>query len=245
MLCAIGSLVSCWACPNLSTNRSLARSGGAPLRAGHPRETVAPPLLSGRQSAVIRSLLLASGALARLVTYFALRPDEAPHARVIQRTTGLTPRSLQTELARLERLGVIHREAAGRHVRYVVNEQSPRWRLLRELVRELADPADVIRDALSDVAGVETAFVFGSMARATDVREGSDIDVFVLRGDLAEDRLARRTIVTPAAMLAGRAEEIWATRDRKLEAARARRQAEWRTASPAERPGGAALTAVH
>ena len=79
-------------------------------------------------------------------------------------------------------------------MRHIPNEQSPRWRLLRELVRELADPADVVRDALSDVPGLEAAFVFGSMARGTDIREGSDIDLFVLRGNLAEDRLARRTI---------------------------------------------------
>jgi hypothetical protein len=32
------------------------------------------------------------------------------------------------------------------------------------------------------------------MARGTDIREGSDIDLFILRGDLAEERLARRTI---------------------------------------------------
>lgn len=94
----------------------------------------------------------------------------------------------------MERLNVIHREVSGRHVRYVPNEESPSWRLLRELVRELADPADVVRDALSDVPGLEAAFVFGSMARGTDTREGSDIDLFVLRGDLAEERLARRTI---------------------------------------------------
>ena len=140
------------------------------------------------------SAVLASGALARLVTHFAVRPDEAPHTRALQRATGLTSRSLQTELARLERLGVVRREASGRHVRYAVNEQSPTWRLLRELVRELADPAEVVRDALSDVPGLEVAFVFGSMARGTDVREGSDIDLFVLRGDLAEDRFARRTL---------------------------------------------------
>ena len=106
----------------------------------------------------------------------------------------MAPRSLQTELARLQQLGLVHREVSGRRVRYLVNEQSPRWRLVRELVRELAAPTDVVRDALSDVPGVEAAFVFGSMARGTDIREGSDIDVFVLRGDLDEDRLARRTI---------------------------------------------------
>ena len=140
------------------------------------------------------STILASGALARLATHFAIRPDEATHLRGLQRATGLAPRSLQTELVRLGELGVIQREASGRQVRYRVNEQSPRWRLVRELVRELADPTDVVRDALSDVPGLEAAFLFGSMARGTQIREGSDIDLFVLRGELAEDRLARRTI---------------------------------------------------
>lgn len=51
--------------------------------------------------------------------------------------------------------------------------------------------------------------------------------------------------VTPADMLAGRAEAIWAARDRKLEAARVRRHATWQTASPAEHPGRPVLTAVH
>ncbi len=50
--------------------------------------------------------------------------------------------------------------------------------------------------------------------------------------------------LTPADMLAGRAEAIWAARDRKLEAARARRQAGWRTASPVGHLG-AVLAAVH
>ena len=37
--------------------------------------------------------------------------------------------------------------------------------------------------------------------------------------------------VAPAAVLAGRAEAIWATRDRKLEAARCRRQRRWKEES--------------
>ena len=79
-------------------------------------------------------------------------------------------------------------------MRYRVQEHSPRWRVLWELVREFADPADVVQDALSDVPGVEAAFVFGSMALGTEIHEASDIDIFVLGDDLPEDRLARRTL---------------------------------------------------
>ena len=148
------------------------------------------------------STTLASGAMARLVTHFATRPDETRHVRALQRATALTPRSLQTELARLVRLGILRRHLDGRQVRYGLDEQNPRWRALRGLLRELADPADVLREALSDVAGVEAAFLFGSYGRGTDIRESSDIDVFILHGDLPEDRLARRTL--DAGVLLGR-----------------------------------------
>lgn len=49
--------------------------------------------------------------------------------------------------------------------------------------------------------------------------------------------------ITPADMLAGRAEAIWAARDRRLEAARDRRRARWQAASSEE--GRTALSSVH
>lgn len=147
------------------------------------------------------SSVLASGALARLITHFAVRPDERPHMRALQRHTGLTPRSLQMELARLERLGVVERSTDGYRVTYTLNEEGPRWRVLRQLVRELADPVDVIRDVLSDVPGIVAGFVFGSFARG-DVREDSDVDVLVLGEAIPEDLLSRRTL--DAGVLLGR-----------------------------------------
>ena len=121
--------------------------------------------------------------------------------RTLQRYTGLTPRSLQLGLAGLERLGVIERRTDGRRVAYALSEGSPRWRLLRQVVRKFADPVEVIRDVLSDVPGIVAAFVFGSFARG-DVREDSDIDVLVLGDDVPEDLLARRTL--DAGVLLGR-----------------------------------------
>lgn len=72
----------------------------------------------------------------------------------------------------------------------------------RALVRELADPVDVLRDAIADVTGLDAAFVFGSEARG-DARPDSDIDVFILESDdLSEDELSRRTL--DAGVLLGR-----------------------------------------
>ena len=48
--------------------------------------------------------------------------------------------------------------------------------------------------------------------------------------------------ITPADMLAGRADAIWAARDEKLEQARERRRALWRESSPGQQ---LLLTGVH
>jgi predicted nucleotidyltransferase len=131
--------------------------------------------------------------MARVVIDFAVHPEDAPYGREIARRTGLTPRSLQTELARLETLGIVRRRREGRLVRYELIESSPRWRAMRALIRELADPVDVVRNALADVPGIAAAFVFGSFARG-DTRDDSDVDVFIVNDGVPERQRARRTI---------------------------------------------------
>lgn len=138
------------------------------------------------------STALASGAMARLVRYFAVNPEARPHVRALERATGLRPRSLQNELERLTSLGVLVREEDGARVRYRVDERHPVWPHLRQLVRHLSRPADVLPFALAEVPGIEAAFVFGSHASGRP-RDDSDVDLFVV-GDVDEDELLRRTL---------------------------------------------------
>jgi uncharacterized protein len=126
--------------------------------------------------------------MADLVTYFVLFPDNALHFRALQRAVGASSRSLQHELARLERMALIQREREGRLVRYRAVADHPRWAALRELVRQFAEPAELLRVALGGVPGIEAAFIFGSCARG-DMHPDSDIDVFVL-GEGLEDEPA-------------------------------------------------------
>lgn len=142
-----------------------------------------------RRSAGSLASVLASPALAALVTFFVLYPDTALHFRALQRATGVASRSLQHELARLERMGLIQREREGRLVHYRAVPGHPRWAALRELVRQFAEPAELLRIAISRVPGIEAAFIFGSCARG-DMHPDSDIDVFALGGAL-EHREAR------------------------------------------------------
>jgi len=126
--------------------------------------------------------VLASRALAAIVIYFVLHPDKAIHFRALQRATGVSSRSLQHEMARLEPLGMVQRERDRRLVRYRAVDSHPRWSALRQMVREFTGPADLMRMVFADAPEIEAAFIFGSCARG-EMDENSDIDVFVL-GDL-------------------------------------------------------------
>ena len=124
--------------------------------------------------------LLASPALCRLVTHYAVHPNANLHFHGLKRATGLPNRSLQIELARLQSLGLIARKPDGRLVRYLLQADEPRWRALRELVRQFVEPTEVLRAALTQVPDIAAAFVYGSFARRRDVHADSDIDLFVV-----------------------------------------------------------------
>lgn len=146
--------------------------------------------------------VLASDALARLLTQFVLRPEPALHFQALKRATGLPNRSLQNELARLERLGMVQREPEGRVVRYHVQTDHAGWRALREVVGAFADPADVLRPAIAQISGVETAFIYGSYARQEDVHPDSDVDVMIV-GEGVDDAAMRYSLAASALEAAG------------------------------------------
>ena len=158
--------------------------------------------------------MLASPAFARLVLHFALHGEEPEHVRAIQRHSGLSMSSLHRELRRLEGRGLVERMEEGSRVRYRAAGAHPGWKAIRQLIREFADPAEVVEAALAGVEGIEAAFVFGSFARG-DAREDSDVDVLVVGDRIAESRLGREA--AEASVLLGRPVEIRAYTREKLE----------------------------
>lgn len=158
------------------------------------------------------STVLTSPALARLVIFFALHPEEPVHLRLLGRLTRLGRRSLENELRRLESLGLVERRREGRNVVFRAEEEHPGWRALREMVRQFADPAEVLASALALVDGVDAAFVFGSFARG-DTRPDSDVDLFVVADEGARRDLGREA--AEASVLLGRPVEVaWYSRDK-------------------------------
>ncbi|HSW29056.1 MAG TPA: nucleotidyltransferase domain-containing protein [Longimicrobiales bacterium] len=147
------------------------------------------------------ALLLTSAARAKLLQLFALFSDEPLRFRDIQRRIGVGSRSLQLELRRLEDLELIARQGRGREVRFRACTDNPLWLPVWQMVAGLARPDEICRILLADLAGVDAAFVYGSVAR-DDARPDSDVDVFVVGAGVDEIELARRT--SEAGALLGR-----------------------------------------
>jgi len=177
--------------------------------------------ITGIRSENALARALASKAFADVVTYFVLYPHAAPHFRALQRATGTSSRSLQHELARLLELGMIRREEDGRLVRYRAVTGHPRWSAFRSMVREFADPGELLRIVVSHVPGVEAAFIYGSFARG-DMHPESDIDVFALGGTLddMDTRLALAEGALEASGLLNREVNVTRYTQQKLEARR-------------------------
>jgi len=129
------------------------------------------------------------------------RPDEAFYVREVTRAAGAGQGSVQRELKRLLDAGLIVRVNRGRQVYYQANRACPIFAELHGLVLKTAGLADVLRAALSPVAGrIAAAFVYGSQAIGT-ATGASDIDLLVV-GD--PDELALHKAITQAEVKLGR-----------------------------------------
>lgn len=137
----------------------------------------------GGESADRLRLFSMPDSFVRLIRFFAVRPGASWRFRELQARVGTGSASLQRDLARLVELGVLVRQETGSSVSFSLNQGSRVWWSLLQLIRELSDPALILREAIRDVDGVDAAFIFGSAAKGTSVKE-SDIDLFVVTDNL-------------------------------------------------------------
>lgn len=117
-------------------------------------------------------------------------PDGSFYLRQVARATGAGQGAVQRELRRLVEAGIITRSGTGRQVHYQANRQCPIFPELQGLVMKTTGLADVLRAALSPLAGdLDLAFVYGSHATGSAMG-ASDIDLLVV-GNVDEMELHR------------------------------------------------------
>lgn len=158
----------------------------------------------------------------QILALLLLRPDESFYVREIGRLAGVPAGSLHRELKLLSDAGLLRRSAAGNQVRYQVDRTCPIHEELAGIFRKTAGLADVLREALTPIAGkIRLAFIFGSVAQGKE-RATSDVDVLVVGSasfaavvaalSQASERLRRE--VNPVVMTQAAFEAKRASRDR-------------------------------
>jgi predicted nucleotidyltransferase len=125
-----------------------------------------------------------------LLLRFYSRPGVTHHVRELARQLGWSATIVGRELKSLERAGILRSERIGNVRRYALDDDSPVASDVRSLVQKTVGVEARLRDALTGLAGLEEAFLFGSYARGDD-RATSDLDLMVI-GRVNQEELSER-----------------------------------------------------
>lgn len=164
--------------------------------------------------------LLRSPLQAEILTRLLLGPDRAVSLTELARLTGASVATVQREVERAELAGIVRSERVGPTRLVRAEPSSPLHRPLADLLLAAFGPVPVVSEELSEIAGVEEAYLFGSWAARYSGEAGAapnDVDVLVVgdpdRGQVydaaerAERRLHRPVQIT------FRTRDEWANED--------------------------------
>ena len=125
-----------------------------------------------------------SSSLAAVLQVLFGQPEQSFHLRELQRQSGLASASLQRELRRLTRAGLVLEQRQGNLKLFRANEKSIIFNELKEIVRKTLGLEPLLQAALATLGTrVKIAFVYGSVANGTETAM-SDVDVMVISDDL-------------------------------------------------------------
>lgn len=137
--------------------------------------------------------ILSSRVRAAVLTFFVARSDDAFSLTELARALALPVSSLQHECYKLERLGVLKGRREGGSRRYTLQREAPLTEPLARLVLATRRTPDLLAAALTDLPGLEQAFLVQG--------EDGTLDLVII-GDVPFDRLD--TAQTRVAALLGR-----------------------------------------
>jgi len=116
----------------------------------------------------------------RVLSLLYGKPDKSFYTNEIMRWADMGRGTIRRELDRLTSAGLLVVTREGNQLHYQANADNPIYSELLNIVRKTFGVAEVIRKALQPLdSQIELSFVFGSMAKATDVKT-SDIDLMLV-----------------------------------------------------------------
>lgn len=126
--------------------------------------------------------LFRSDGQARLLAELLLGEVELSVQELADRV-GLAYPTVWKEVRRLVQAQILRERIVGRRKVFAANPESPLTQPVREILLVSAGPVPLLKQALEDVPGVDSAFVFGSFAARLQGMSGdapNDIDVMVV-----------------------------------------------------------------
>ncbi len=121
----------------------------------------------------------------RILALLFGHPGERFYQRRIIKAAGLGSGTVQRDLKRLSRSGVLTRSVEGRQVYFQANRHCPVFAELHGIVRKTFGVAQALKEALASIADrICVAFIFGSVATGTETPM-SDVDVLIVGDNLS------------------------------------------------------------
>jgi predicted nucleotidyltransferase len=112
------------------------------------------------------------------------------YLRQLERIFNIPVSILRKELVRLEEEGVFISEKKGNLLYYRLNTSYPLFEELKSIVRKTIGVEGLLRDAITEIEGVDKAFIYGSFAKGKE-KATSDVDLCVI-GDVDDDQLIEK-----------------------------------------------------
>jgi len=111
-------------------------------------------------------------------------PDRSFYTKEIVRHAGIGIGTVQRELEKLSKAGILTVRKIGNQKHYQANRESPIFEELYGIVLKTFGMASVLRKAFETLAEkIQVSFIFGSVAKGTD-HASSDIDILVISDSL-------------------------------------------------------------
>lgn len=120
---------------------------------------------------------------ARILTVLFVQAKSPLTLTEIADRAGVSLSLTHKEIGLLEGAGLVRSERRGRARLVEANQRSPLVSDLRSLLTKAFGPSSQIEEAISDVEGIEQAFIFGSWAESeagTPTGGSNDIDLMVI-----------------------------------------------------------------
>ncbi len=121
----------------------------------------------------------------RLYSLLFGQPERSFYLTELVRLAKVGSGSVQRELMRLERTGLVTASSVGNQKHYQANPASPLFSELTGIVKKTVGLKQPLLDALEPIKQkIELAFVYGSVAKGSDT-SSSDIDLLIVSDELA------------------------------------------------------------